>query len=53
MAGTYTFQHMTDGSDETLTAQFNVAAKDIALAQVDVDCGVEVWHLVGHVDGEP
>ena len=30
-AGTYTFQHTTAGSDETLTATFTVMAKDIAL----------------------
>ncbi len=38
VAGTYTFQHVTAGSDEVLTAAFNVPAKDIALAQVVVDC---------------
>ena len=37
-AGMYTFQHTTEGSGETLTATFNVAAKDISLAQVVVDC---------------
>ena len=39
VAGTYTFQHTTAGSDETLTATFDVVAKDISLAQVAVDCG--------------
>nr|MCR5838488.1 chitobiase/beta-hexosaminidase C-terminal domain-containing protein [Kiritimatiellia bacterium] len=37
-AGMYTFQHTTAGTDETLTAQFNVVAKDISLANVVVDC---------------
>ena len=37
-AGTYTFQHTTAGSAETLTATFNVERKDIALANVVVDC---------------
>ena len=38
VAGLYTFQHTTAGSSEALAATFNVAAKDIALAQVVVDC---------------
>ena len=38
-AGTFSFLHTTAGSAETLTATFNVTAKDIALAQVAVDCG--------------
>ena len=37
-ARTYTFQHATAGSAETLTATFNVEGKDIALANVAVDC---------------
>ena len=39
VAGVYTFQHTTSGTDEMLTAQFNVMAKDISLANVVVDCG--------------
>ena len=37
-AGTYMFWHTTTGVAEQLAATFNVVAKDIALAQVAVDC---------------
>ena len=43
VAGSYTFQHTTAGSAETLTATFNVTAKDMASAVVDVDCSTVTY----------
>ena len=42
-AGTYEFRHETEGSDEVLTATFELEAKDISLASVGIYCPPVVY----------